>query len=184
MNMRYLAFLAILLIAGAAFAQTKLKKTQLSKEVSAMLPADFQPMPDDAIARKYPATTKPLAAFTSPNGAVDFIATQKPSQFKEADLEMLRQFYKANLLETFSNVDFIRQEVTQVKGKDYIVFEFVSRLADERGTTNLKPVQQYSIVQYTIQNGQLYIFTVHVPFLLKNDWQETARQMMSSIHIK
>ncbi|ARS36511.1 hypothetical protein [Pontibacter actiniarum] len=184
MNMRYLAFLAIILIAGVAFAQPKLKKTQISKELSVMLPQDFTPMPDDGIARKYPASTKPLAVYTSPNGQIDFSVTQKKSQFKEADLDMLREFYKANLLETFTQVDFIRQEVTQVKGKNYLVFEFVSKMADERGASNLAPVQKYSVVQYTIKGDQLYIFTMHVPFMLKNEWQDTAREIMGSINIK
>lgn len=184
MNMRYFAFLAIILLAGAAFAQTKLKKTQISKEVTVMLPQDFSPMPDDFIARKYPATTKPLAVYTSPNGQVDFSVTQKRSQFKENDLEMLREFYKANLLETFTEVDFIRQEVTEVKGRKFLVFEFVSNLADTRKASNLAPVQKYSIVEYTIKGDQLYIFTMHVPFTMKNDWQGTAREIMSSVNIK
>lgn len=184
MNMRYLAFLAIILIAGATFAQTKLKKTQLSKEVSALLPQDFMPMPDDGIARKYPATTRPLAVYTSPNGQIDFSVTQRPSQFKAGDLNMLREFYKANLLERFTKVDFIREDVTNVKGNDFLVFEFVSTLADERGASNLAPVQKYSIIQYTIKNDQLYIFTLHVPFSQKNDWQSTARDIMNSINIK
>ncbi len=182
--MRYIAFLAIILIAGAAFGQGKLKKTQISKEVTVQLPKDFLPMPDDAIAREYPATTKPLAVYTSPNGEVDFSVTQKRSQFKEADLQMLREFYKANLMETFTQVDFIRQEVSQIKGKDYLVFEFVSKLADERGASIQKPVNKYSIVQYTIKGNQLYIFTMHVPFAMKNDWQETAREIMASVSIK
>ncbi|GAB3822539.1 hypothetical protein [Pontibacter rugosus] len=184
MNMRYIAFLAIIFVAGVAFAQGKLKKTQISKEVTVQLPSDFTPLPDDGIARKYPATTKPLAVYTSPNGQIDFSVTQKKSQFQEADLNMLREFYKANLMETFTQIDFIRQEVTQVKGKDYLVFEFVSKLADERGTSNLAPVNKYSIVQYTIKGNQLYIFTMHIPFAMKNDWQGTAREVMNSINIK
>jgi len=182
--MRYLAFLAIILLAGVAFAQPKLKKTQISKEISVLLPQDFTPLTDDAIARKYPASTKPLAVYTSPNGQIDFSVTQKRSQFQAQDLSMLREFYKANLLERFTKVDFIRQEVAQVKGKDYIIFEFVSTVADERGTTNLGQVQKYSIVQYTIQGDQLLIFTMHAPFMLKNDWQPIMRQVMSSINLK
>ncbi len=184
MNMRYLAFLAVLLLAGVAFAQPKLKKVQISKEISVRLPQDFTPLPDDGIARKYPASTKPLAVYTSPNGLVDFSVTQKRSQFKAKDLDMLREFYKANLLETFTKVDFIRQEVTEVKDRKFIVFEFVSSMADERGTTNMAPMQKYSIVQYTITGNQLMIFTLHVPFMMKNDWQQPAREIMGSISIK
>lgn len=181
--MRYLAFLVIILLAGAALATPKLKKFQLTKEISVMLPSDFTPLPDDGIARKYPATTKPLAVYTSPNGQVDFSVTQRASQFAPEDLAMLREFYKASLLERFSKIDFIRQEISQVKGKDFIVFEFVSTVADERKTSNLSPIQKYSIVQYTIKGDQLYIFTMHVPFAQKNDWQQVTRDVMNSIKI-
>ncbi|WP_299819904.1 hypothetical protein [uncultured Pontibacter sp.] len=183
MNMRYLAFLMILMLAGATFAQSKLKKTQISKEISVMLPSDFNPMPDDGIARRYPATTKPLAVYTSPNGQIDFSVTQKHTQFRSKDLNMLQEFYKANLLEKFTDVDFIREEIVEIKGEQYIVFEFVSRMADERGVTNLAPVQKYSIIQYTIKGNQLMIFTMHAPFMLKNDWQPTMREVMGSVKL-
>ncbi|WP_460920907.1 hypothetical protein [Pontibacter brevis] len=184
MNMRYLAFLAILFLAGVAFAQPKLKKVNISKEISIMLPQNFTPMPDDGIARRYPATTKPLAVYTSPNGQVDFSVTQKISQFRAQDLGMMREFYKAALMERHSKIDFIRDEVTKIKGKDYIVFEYVSSVEDERSTSNLAPVQKYSIVQYAISGNQMMVFTFHVPFMLKSDWQEPAREIMSSINIK
>ena len=183
-HMRYLTFLAFFLITGVALAQPRLRKVQLSKEISALLPQDFSLLPDDGIARKYPAPIKPLAVYSSPNGQVDFSVTQKPSQFRAQDLKMLLAFYKANLLETFTKVDFIRQEITQVNGKDYIVFEFVSTLADQRAGSSLAPVQRYSIIEYTIQGDQLLIFTLHTPLNMKNDWQNTAREIMASVKVQ
>ncbi|MBF9253480.1 hypothetical protein I2I11_09270 [Pontibacter sp. 172403-2] len=182
--MRYLTFLAFFLITGVAPAQSRLRKVEISKEISAMLPQDFTLLSDDWIARKYPAPVKPLAVYSDPNGRIDFSVTQKPSQFKPQDLKMLLAFYKANLLETFTKVDFIRQEVTQVKGKDFIVFEFVSTLADERAGSSLAPVQKYSIIEYTIQNGQLLIFTLHTPLNMKNEWQNTVRDIMASVKVQ
>ncbi|WP_242927943.1 hypothetical protein [Pontibacter vulgaris] len=184
MNMRFIALLAVILLAGAAFASTKLKKVDITKEISVMLPRDFSPLPDEGIARKYPATTKPLAVYSSPSGQIDFSVTQKQTRFQATDLPMLREFYKANLVERFTKVDFIRQEVKQVKGQDFIVFEFVSTLADERGASNLAPVQKYSIIEYTIKGNQLLIFTLHVPFAMKNDWQAPAREIMESVKLK
>lgn len=183
MNIKYLAFLAIVFLAGVVFAAPKLKKVQISKEISVKLPQNFSPQSDDAVARKFPATTRPLAVYSSPDDQVDFSVTQKPTHFKPQDLKMLREFYKANLVETFTKVDFIREEVTQVNGKDFIVFEFVSSLADERGASILRPIQKYSIVQYTIQGNQLLIFTMHTPFVMKNEWQPTVREVMTSINL-
>lgn len=190
--MRYLAFLVIIFIAGAALAQTKLKKFQISKEIEVQLPNDFNPLPDDGIAQEYPTSTKPLAVYSSPNGQVDFSVLQKGSQFRPQDLNMLREFYKASLLEMFTKVDFIREEVTKVNGQEFLVFEFVSSLADERQIGMSAPVQKYSIVQYTIiendsktvRDNQLISFTFHVPFVMKSRWQETGREVMNSIKIK
>lgn len=190
--MRYLAFLVIILMAGAALAQTKLKKFQISKEIEVQLPNDFNPLPDDGIAQEYPTSTKPLAVYSSPNGQVDFSVLQKGSQFRPQDLNMLREFYKASLLEMFTKVDFIREEVTKVNGQEFLVFEFVSSLADERQFGMLAPVQKYSIVQYTIiendpktvRDNQLISFTFHVPFVMKNKWQGTGKEVMNSIKIK
>lgn len=182
--MRYVAFLVIILIAGVALADTKLKKIQITKEVSVMLPRDFTPLHDEGIARKYPAANRPVAVYSSPSGQVDFSMAQKKSQFGPQDLNMLRDIYKANLMERFTNVDFIRDEVTSINGRDYIVFEFVSVMADERKASHLAPVQRYSIMQYTIQGNQLMIFSMHLPFVLKNDWQNTAREIMASVKVK
>jgi len=190
--MRYLAFLVIIFIAGVALAQTKFKKFQISKEIEVKLPSDFSPLPDEGIAREYPTSTKPLAVYTSPNGQVDFSVLQKGSQFRPTDLTMLREFYKASLVERFTKVDFIRQEVIKINGQDFLVFEFVSTLADERQGSMMSPVQKYSIIQYTIiendaktvRDNQLISFTLHAPFIMKNKWQDTAREMMGSVTIK
>ncbi|WP_187261106.1 hypothetical protein [Pontibacter beigongshangensis] len=184
MNFRYLTFLVIILIAGAAFSNTKLKKVNITKEISVMLPHDFLPMPDDGIARKYPSTTKPLAVYSSPNGQVDFSVTQKATPFREGDLQMMREFYKAAIIEKFTKVDFIREEISTIKGKDHIVFEFVSTLEETRQGSNLAPVQRYSIIQYAVEGNQVYIFTFHVPFTLKKNWQPTAQEVMNSIKVK
>ncbi len=182
--MRYLPVLFFLFFTNIALAQTKLKKVQLSKEISAALPQDFRLLTDDEIARKYPAPVKPVAVYTSPDTQVDFSVTQKPSQFGPQDLAMLLDFYKANLLETFTKVEFARQEVSQVNGKDFIVFEFTSTLADTRAGSNLPPVHKYSFIQYTIQGDQLLIVTLHMPATLKSKWQSTARSIMASVKMQ
>ena len=117
---------------------------------------------------------------------------EKNSQFRPTDMNMLREFYKASLLERFTKVDFIRQEVVEMKGKEFLVFEFVSTVADERNGSMMAPVQKYSIIQYTIvendpktvRDNQLISFTFHAPFSMKNNWQDPARTMMASVNIK
>jgi hypothetical protein len=168
----------------SSFTAPKLVKTTINKQISLLLPKEFMVMPDDGIAQKYPAQRKPLAVYTSPNGQVDLAVSQRPASFRKSDLAMAKEFYKASLLSMYSEVEFARQEITTINKKDFIVFEFVSTVKDERKTSNLAPVRRYTIVQYTIIGNQLTIFTFNVPFTMKRDWQETAQQVMASVKVK
>lgn len=176
--------LGILLLALASFTAPKLVKTQISKQITISLPKDFTVMPDEGIAQKYPAQRKPLAVYTSPNGQVDVAVSQRPASFRKSDMAMLKEFYKASILGMYSDVEFIREEMATINKQDFIVFEFVSTVKDERRSSTMAPIKRYTIAQYTIIGNQLTIFTFNVPFLLKRDWQETAQQVMASVKVK
>ncbi|CAN5899063.1 hypothetical protein BH24BAC1_BH24BAC1_26210 [soil metagenome] len=182
--MRYSVFLLGFLLVFSSFTAPKLVKTTINKQISLSLPKEFTIMPDEGIAQKYPAQRKPLAVYTSPNGQVDLAVSQRPASFKKSDLAMAKEFYKASLLSMYSDVEFIREEITPINKQEFVVFEFVSTVKDERKTSNLSPVRRYTIVQYTIIGNQLTIFTFNVPFMLKRDWQETAQQVMASVKVK
>ena len=178
----YLVFLGTLIAFTAA--APKLKVTKISETVSVSIPSDFIIMPDDAIAAKYPAPRKPLGAFTSPNGQVDFIVSERLSTFKKEDLPMLKQFYRSAITNKYSKVDFIKEEVRQVDKQDFISFEFTSTVVDEERRTNkLAPIRRYTLIQYTIVKDKLLIFTFNAPIDLQQLWQPTARKMMQLIKL-
>jgi hypothetical protein len=182
--MKYAAILAVILLTFGNFTAPKLVKTNVNKQISVAIPKDFTVMPDEGIAQKYPAQRKPLAVYTSPNGQVDLAVSQRPASFSKSDLAMAKNFYKASLLSMYSDVEFIREEVTTINKQEFIVFEFVSTVKDERKLSTLAPIKRYTIVQYTIIGNQLTVFTFNAPFILKRDWQETAQQVMASVKVK
>jgi hypothetical protein len=202
--MKYLPFLLLVCLVVAGFTPPKLKTFKISPDVSVSLPADFQVMPDEVIATKYPAPRKPLGAFTSPNGQADFIVSERPSTFKPADLALLQQFYRSAITSKYSEVNFIREEVKEINRQQYIIFEFTSITRDEdRRTNKLAPIRKYTLVQYTIarntqkealkatardkdkatREDNLLVFTFTTPIDLKDAWQETARKIMQSIKV-
>jgi hypothetical protein len=141
--MRYLSFLLPVLLLLAGFTPPRLKSVKLNSEVSVSLPTDFKVMPDEVIAAKYPAPRKPLGAFSSPNGQVDFIVSERPSTFKADDLAMLQQFYRSTISNTYSEVKFIREEVKEINGRKFIIFEFTSMLRDEeRRVSRMAPIRK------------------------------------------
>lgn len=182
--MKHCLIFFTLFILFAGFAEPKFKTVNITKDISVALPQDFSPMPDQAIAAEYPTTRKPLAAFTSPNRLVDFVLTERPSMFHEDDLKMVQQFYKSSISSKYSEVKFIREEIKKIKKQDYVIFEFTSTVRDEdRKTKRMAPIRRYTIVQYTIYDKKLLIFTVNVPIDLKPAWEKSANKIMESIKL-
>lgn len=182
--MKYYWFCLSLLFLLTGFVAQKLKSVNLTKEISISLPPDFVVMPLDAIAAKYPSPRKPLAAYTSKNGQVDFILTERPSMFQDNDIKMVQEFYKTSINNKYSEVKFIRNEIKKIKNQEFVIFEFTSMLRDEERKTNRSaPIRKYTIVQYTIANKKLLIFTFNVPIDLKEGWQDTAQKIMQSIKV-
>ncbi|AMM50488.1 hypothetical protein TH61_03815 [Rufibacter sp. DG15C] len=182
MNRKYL--IALILPFLLAFAGPKLKKIAITKDVSLSIPETFAVMPDDGIAREYPAARKPLAVFTSPDGQIDISVNQRPSTFPEGDVKMMQAFYKASIQRMFSEVKFIKEENQKINGRDFLVFEFVSTVKDERKTQQLAPVRKYTIIQYTFLKDQMLIFSFNAPAQLQPQWQETAKAVMASAQVK
>lgn len=164
-------------------APINLKKVTIAKRVTVSLPEEFTALPDEGIAAKYPAARKPLGVFSSKNGQVDFSVNEKPTTFIAKDLPLVKDIYKASIMRTFSEVQFIREEIKEIDKKQMIVFEFVSTLKDENPNSNKAPIKKYTIVQYYLKGGKVMIFTFNAPTQLKDKWQETANKVMNSIKV-
>ncbi len=156
-------------------------------------------MPDDAIATKYPSPRKPVAAYTSPSGQIDFVVSQKATPFKPGDLAMLLRFYKANILNLYgNNVEFAQERIVPINGTDFIALEFTSSLSSGDGkSTAPRPAPQrgalrrYAYLLYTIQAPktekelpQLLTFTFACPLVLAETWKPIAQQVMASVKVK
>src|SRR5688572_27444347 len=143
------ALLAVILLLFTAQTQpVKLKKVKISKNITVKLPAEFEVMPDEGIATKYPAARKPIAAYVSKNGQVDFVVSSKHSPFHKDGLKVMQEVYRASIKSMYSDVNFIRDEIKTINKQDFIVFEFTSEVRDESVTSERGPVRKYSIAQY------------------------------------
>lgn len=161
--------------------------------MSAQIPAEFQPMPDEGIAAKYPAPRRPLAAWTSASGQVDFVVTEKTTPFQPGDERVLLGIYKANLLNLYSGgVEFTRQEVANINGHDFAAFEFMSTLTADKGTNSRQgPLRRYGYLLYTVlppvsakDRPRLVTFAFACPAVLAADWQPLARRTMASVKVR
>ena len=179
------AFLLLLLSALTAFApKPKLTTVKLGSGLSVGVPATFSPLPDDGIAVKYPSPRRPLAVYTNPSGRVDYSVAARPTTFESFDYGMLLKIYKSSIQRLYTKVDFLKEDIRTVNGRDFMYFEFVSTVADTRRSNQLAPIKKYQAVQYAIQGQQLYVFTFVAPAEEQAQWQPIGQAVLGAIVLK
>lgn len=164
--------------------QPKLTATKLGTGLTVGVPATFAALPDAGIAMKYPSPRKPLAVFSNPSGRVDYSVAVRPTTFESFDYGVLLKIYKASIQRLYSKVEFLKEDIRTVNGRDFIYFEFVSTLTDSRRTNQLAAIRRYQSVQYAIVGTQLYVFTFVAPVEEQAQWQPTALAVMDAIVLK
>ena len=148
------------------------------------MPAGFVPLPDDGIAVKYPSPRRPLAVYSNPSGRIDFSVAVRPTTFESFDYAVLLKIYKSSIQRLYTKVDFLKEDIRTVNGRDFIYFEFVSTVSDVRRNSQLTPIKKYQTVQYAILGTQLYVFTFVAPAEEQAQWQPTAQAVMNAIVMK
>jgi hypothetical protein len=175
-------FILLVLTLSSFSANTKLVKTKIADNIVVLLPRDFRPMDDLDFSQRYPSVRKPIAAYTNPAREVDFSVNISATQWAETDVEIAKKFFKAGLLNMFDGVDMIQEGVQTLRGKQFIFFEFESRVKGDKLKQELRdPVLYYTYIQYRIENGRTLVFSFNCPRRMREEWQSTARKMMKSI---
>ncbi|MDX5346425.1 MAG: hypothetical protein LPK19_04200 [Hymenobacteraceae bacterium] len=182
--MKKLLILTVLfaLVFNVQAQEHKLKKQKIAKLFTIELPKSFDKLNDDEMAQKYTTINRPLAVYADKEADASFSVVAKPSSFASDDLDMLYNFYKSSIQQRFSAVNFMNDGIRKVNGREFVTFEFVSSVKDERKSISKLPAANYyTIAQYTIVNNQLYIMTFSVPAARQREWQKTAQEAMSSV---
>ncbi|WP_310398049.1 hypothetical protein [Hymenobacter sp.] len=182
--MKILSFLLLLSFPALAQKAPKLTSAKLGSGLTVGVPAGFAPLPDDGIAVKYPSPRRPLAVYSNPSGRVDYSVAVRPTTFESMDYAVLLKIYKSSIQRLYTKVDFLKEDIRTVNGRDFMYFEFVSTVSDSRHTNQLAPIKRYQVVQYAIQGQQLYVFTFVAPSEEQAQWQPTAQAVMGAIVMK
>jgi hypothetical protein len=190
-----LAFFLVLSFTSWSYAQNEVKlvKTKINDAITVSIPADFTIMSDDIYARKYGAYRRPLAMYTSPNGLVDFGINQAmnhsplaktSAEWSEEDLKIIKDMYKSSIAGMHSEVTFLQDKIEEINKKKFIVLEFVGKVKEEEDNYISSGVmQQYSYIQYAVEDAKILIFNFTCPAKVKSMWQNAASQIMHSIKV-
>ena len=182
--MRITVFLFLLLGLAGFAPKPKLTTVKLASGLAVGVPTGFSPLPDDGIAVKYPSPRRPLAVYTNPSGRVDYSVAVRPTTFESFDYGVLLKIYKSSIQRLYTKVDFLKEDIRTVNGRDFMYFEFVSTVSDTRRSNQLAPIKKYQAVQYAIQGQQLYVFTFVAPAEEQVQWQPISQAVMNAIVLK
>jgi hypothetical protein len=162
----------------------KLIKVKINDAITISVPREWHAMDALDFTQRYPSVRAPLAAYTNMDRTTDFSVNISATQWPDTDLEIAQKFFKASVLSMFDRVDMIEEGIHEVGNKKFIFFEFDSRVSGTRQEGFRDPVLRYTYIQYLLEPGRALVFSFNCPRREKEEWQETARKMMSSIKVK
>jgi hypothetical protein len=164
---------------------TRWVRTNVNDEISLMLPKDFYAMTPEDIAQRYPSVRSPIGAYTNPDRVIDVSVKVSATQWGENDIELASKFFKSSIMNLYDQVNFTREELVEIDGKNYAVFEFDSRISGEEfALETTRAVRNYNYVQYVIHGGQTLVFSLQCPSPLRESCEAMGRRMMESIKLK
>lgn len=177
--------LAAVFVCLAGLEKPKLVRTKVNETLSVMIPKDWIPMDAMDFTQRYPSVRAPLAAYTNFERTIDFSVNISATRWPDGNLEMSQKFFKSSLMNLFDRVEIIREGIHEVDKQKMIFFEFESRVDGNRREEGTRDaVLKYTYIQYSVRPDRTLVFSFNCPRRVKDDWQETAHEMMMGVKIK
>lgn len=167
-----------------SFQHVKYVKTKVNDDITLLLPQDFLLMTEADINSKYVSSKPPVAAYTDFTRNVDFGINVAYSRWNPGDLEIMRSFYKSNIMGLYDEVQFIKDEVEEINGREFAVFEFISSVRDDdESSISQNPISKYIRIQYTIVKSKTVLFNFTCPARQKDKWAPVAKEILESVKL-
>ena len=180
---RTLSFIAIIVFL-ASFQSTKLVKTKVNDSITISLPEEFTAMTQTELNTKYVSAKAPVAVYTDYSKTIDLGVNVAYSQWNPEDLEIMMSFYKSNIMGLYDEVHFLTENVQEINGRKFAVFEFLSKVNDTEGTTiDQSSISKFIRIQYTIVQGKTVLLNFSCPERLKDKWAPLAREILETVKI-
>jgi hypothetical protein len=172
-------------MAAGVYTKEKLVKTKVNNNITLGLPLGFMPIPDSELAQRYPSVRRPMAAYTNVDREADLSINISATQWPDGNIEMASQFFRSSLYYLFDRVQMINEGIADQYGKQFIYFEFESRVEGNRMEIGQQTaVRKYTYIYYLVEPGRTLVFTFNTDSRFKQKWQDTAKNVMESIKVK
>ncbi|MGF1638638.1 MAG: hypothetical protein ACFCUU_16285 [Cyclobacteriaceae bacterium] len=168
-------------------AQTSpMVKVKVTDKINILIPQELIPMTDQDARAKSIGSRAPILAYTNIDRNADFVINSSFSRWRAEDIQMLRQFYRSNIMSLYDEVEFSKEEVVEINGYPFVVFEYISKVIPDEGTILKKqlPIELYNYIGYTIYQNQTYLFVFNCPLKVQDKWRSIAPEIINSIKIR
>jgi len=177
-------FHTVVFFALSSFQQMKLVKTKVNESITVSLPQEFTLMAQAELNRKYVSSKPPVAVYTDYSKTVDLGVNVAYSRWNAEDLEIMMSFYKSNIMGLYDEVQFVTEEIQEINGRNYVVFEFLSKVNDTEGTTiDQSSISKFVRIQYTIVKSKTVLFNFSCPARIRDKWAPIAKESLESVKI-
>lgn len=179
----YVSLMGLIFYSGVLCGQkVSFTNVEIKGGITLKIPLEFIEMNAQDFRNKFISYRAPKAGYTTIDRRVDLVVNVNPTPWMDQDIALLKQFYQNNIRNLFDEVEFIQEEVKEINGRSYAVFEFVSTVKGDANSIHKQAaVVDYTWVQYTIKDQQAYVFTFHCPAGIRDQWDQTAGEIMTSI---
>lgn len=150
------------------------ERTVLNGSMSLMTPDGFGPMPFSKRPMQYPSIARPTDMLSNRAGTVtlSFDHTRARNQ---KDINVLRKAMSGVYRKTYAGARWLRDEVADVNGHSYAVFELVT---PENG------VPVHHIFYATQMRGTLLLIAFRAPEAEAPQWLDAGRKMLASLTMR
>jgi len=177
-------FLVILFFTISSFQKVKYVKTKVNESITLSLPEEFTLMDEAELNSKYVSAKTPVAVYTDYSKTIDLGINIAYSRWNAEDLEIMMSFYKSNIMGLYDEVQFITETIQEINGRDFVVFEFLSKVNDTEGTTiDNSSISKFVRIQYTIVKSKTVLFNFSCPGRMKDKWAPIAKEILESVKI-
>jgi hypothetical protein len=149
-------------------------RTVLDGKVRLLMPTDFAPMSAEMLKFKYPRDRPPTFVLTNDSASVNIAFNHTSSRARTAELPKVHDYFRKTDPVLMPAVEWIRDEIVSINGRDFIIREFRSHAVD---------TDVHNIMAITSLDGRILIIGFNTVVELEEEWLPAGKKIIESIEV-
>jgi hypothetical protein len=170
-----IGLLSVILISWTTPTSELEKRKILNDKVEILLPKEFGIMSEEMMKTKYPSERRPTLVYTNKTGGINVAFNHTASKASQTQIEA----YKDNFVGTFKNLypsaEWKGTGVKEINGRKVGYMELITPAIDTK---------IYNLMFFTDLDGRLLLCTFNCVEKERQNWTESAKQIMNSLTIE